>query len=248
MGRSYRTITRGFTLIELLVAIAVIAILIGLLAPAIVGARETARRVHCENNHRQLMAACLAYANGWKDRMPLPNWLSVDVHSGWLYKPPAPGANAWLWDTHRTGSLWQYLEKDAIFRCISHKDPYTGSGRTTSYLLNGAIVAYGNRATAFRIDQFMPNSIMFWETEEKGGWNDGSSYPTEGLNLRHGKYNLRSSGTQGANNRIFNTGVSGNTISSIDGHTEWFSLLRYKEELTKRPGRLWCVPGSKTGG
>lgn len=243
MHRSQRPNSRAFTLIELLVVIAVIAILIAILSPSIVGARETARRVHCENNHRQLMSACLTYANGWKDRMPVPNWLSVDVHAGWLYTPPAP--STWLWETHRTGAVWQYLEKDAIYRCISHRDPYVGSGRTTSYLLNGAIVAYGGRKAAFRVDQFMPNSIMFWETAVEG-WNDGSSFPDEGLNLRHGKYNVRSSGTEGGKN--FNTGTSGNTVSCIDGHTEWLSLLRYKEELKRRPGRLWCVPGSKTGG
>jgi prepilin-type N-terminal cleavage/methylation domain-containing protein len=244
---------RAFTLIELLIVIAIIAILIAILLPSIVGSREIARRVHCENNHRQIMSACLAYANAWKDRLPLPNWLSVDVHSGWLYNPPAPSnERSWVTDTHRTGSLWPYLEKDSVFRCISHRDPYKGSGRTTSYLMNGAVVGFGyvngsTRSVAYRVDQFMPNSIMFWETA-KEGWNDGSSYPNEGLNLRHGKYNVRSSGTEGNGDKVYNTGNSGNTVSCIDGHTEWLSLLRYNEELQKGPGRLWCVPGSPTGG
>lgn len=227
--------------------IAIIAILIAMILPSIVGSREISRRVHCENNHRQIMSAALAYANGWKDRMPVPNWLSVDVHSGWLYNPPAPNRDAgWLWETHRSGSLWPYLEKDSVYRCISHREPYSKSGRTTSYLMNGAVVGFGynGRSLAYRVDQFMPGSIMLWETG-KEGWNDGSSFPEEGLNLRHGKYNVRSSGTESSEK--INAGNSGNTVSCIDGHTEWLTLERYREELLRRPGRLWCSPGSRTG-
>jgi len=61
---------RGFTLIELLVVIAIIAILAAILFPVFARAREAARKATCLSNCKQIVLACIMYANDFDDVLP----------------------------------------------------------------------------------------------------------------------------------------------------------------------------------
>ncbi len=64
----------AFTLIELLVVISIIALLIGVLLPALGAARATARQIACGSNHRQNGIAFVSYATDHQDLLPYGEW------------------------------------------------------------------------------------------------------------------------------------------------------------------------------
>ena len=76
---------RGFTLIELLVVITILAILAGLLLPALSKAKEGGRTTVCRNNMRQLTLGILLYADDNKDRLCFPNEVDRDRDPEWVW-------------------------------------------------------------------------------------------------------------------------------------------------------------------
>jgi len=115
---------RGFTLIELLVVIAIIAILIGLLLPAVQKVREAAARMNCSNNLKQISLATIncADANGAK----LPP--SIGVYPGFMNQAPYNSNGGTF--LH----ILPYLEQDNLFKqSLANPDPDGRNGSNPTF-------------------------------------------------------------------------------------------------------------------
>src|SRR5262245_18698038 len=117
---------RGFTLIELLVVIAIMAVLIGLLVPAVQKVREAAARVKCKNNLKQIGLALHNYHDS-AGSFP-PGYVSAVGPNG----PDDDRGPGWGW----AALILPYVEQDNLYRQIRLDldvgHPANASARVTS--------------------------------------------------------------------------------------------------------------------
>ncbi len=132
----------GFTLIELLVVVAIIALLVSILLPALAAAREQARSVYCLASLKQQGTAAMYYVNDYDDYLPTysmyDNWPHQIDWGSWGYLDRL-GPYVRAVRPHDT-------DKDAssIWRCPSDNIHWRGAykQRTTSYMVNAPKLVY----------------------------------------------------------------------------------------------------------
>src|ERR1043165_9388943 len=132
---------RGFTLIELLVVIAIIGILASMLMPVFAQARESARKIVCVSNLRQLGMAFKMYIQDNDEIMPSQDHLYIDPCCP-FWMDAAYGVPDWFNSPYANWAraIWPYVREKGIYQCKSNKGWTPNSDNRLpglSYIYNG---------------------------------------------------------------------------------------------------------------
>jgi len=168
MLRWRQTWRKGFTLIELLVVIAIIAVLIGLLVPAVQKVREAAARTQSVNNLKQIGLAMHNYNDTYKRLPPNLGWNPAANSSGYVVSGGADGTAFF--------HILPFIEQGNLYK-QSYQTRYWGyiSGPASSQTYNYSYPGYYTLVYSYNYSSGYPQYSYFGGTGATAYWADAVS-------------------------------------------------------------------------